>query len=109
MKDCRTNISDKNNTRYFWDGGLLSNTPFSELLQAHQEYWQEIENKDKIPDLDVYIVNVHPTKMDINMIPVDYDGVKDREKDIIYGDRTSHHDEKVSHLITDYSTLCLFN
>ena len=23
----------------FCDGGLLSNTPFKELLQAHQEYW----------------------------------------------------------------------
>ncbi len=27
----------------------------------------------------------------------------DREKDILFGDRTSHHDEEISHLITDYS------
>ena len=37
-ENCRTDISDKITTRYFWDGGLLSNTPFRELLQAHQEY-----------------------------------------------------------------------
>ncbi len=98
---CQTDTNDKKNTRYFWDGGLLSNTPLRELLQAHQEYWQDKENK--VPDMDVYIVNVHPPKMDISIIPGDYDGVKDREKDIIYGDRTSHYDEKVSHLLANYN------
>jgi predicted acylesterase/phospholipase RssA len=54
-ENCRTDVSDKITTRYFWDGGLLSNTPFRELLQAHQEYWETVEHTDKIPDLDVYI------------------------------------------------------
>ncbi len=98
---CKTDTTNKDNIRYFWDGGLLSNTPLRELLQAHQEYWQDKE--DKIPDLDVYIVNVHPPRMDNNIIPRDYDGVKDREKDIIYGDRSSHHDEKISHILADYN------
>ena len=35
--------------RYFWDGGLLSNTPLRELLDAHQEYWRDVVNKDEIP------------------------------------------------------------
>ena len=100
---CTTDKSKDNNIRYFWDGGLLSNTPLRELLDAHQRYWNEVENKDKIPDLDVYIVNVHPSKIDIHILPEDYDGVKDRKNDIIFGDRTSHYDEKMAHLITDYA------
>jgi NTE family protein len=99
-------IRDKNeekDIRYFWDGGLLSNTPIRELLDAHQQYWSEVENKDKIPDLEVYIVNVHPSKMDIQSLPEDYDGAKDRKNDIIFGDRTSHYDEKMAHLIADYA------
>jgi predicted acylesterase/phospholipase RssA len=103
---CVTSKSNDNkNIRYFWDGGLLSNTPLRELLDAHRQYWNGVENKDKIPDLDVYIVNVHPSKIDINNLPDDRDGAKDRSNDILYGDRTSHYDEKMAHLITDYARL----
>ena len=82
---------------------MLSNTPFKELLEAHQEYWESVVDKEKIPDLEVYIVNINPQKMDINIIPEDHDGVKDRQNDIIYGDRSSKHDERNSHLLSDYS------
>jgi NTE family protein len=91
--------------RKFWDGGWLSNTPFRELLQAHQEYWMSVMSKTKkdknshIPDLEVYIVNLHPAKRKV--LPTDHDGVKDRQADIIYGDRSSHYDEKIAHLIAD--------
>jgi hypothetical protein len=98
-----TDKSKDNNIRYFWDGGLLSNTPLRELLDSHQQYWNDVENKGKIPDLDVYIVNVHPSKIDIHTLPEDHDGVKDRNNDIIFGDRTSHYDEKMAHLITNYT------
>jgi NTE family protein len=100
---CIPDKSNKDKIRYFWDGGILSNTPFRELLQAHQEYWKNMKNQDRIPDLDIYIVNVHPSRMSINMIPQDYDGVKDRHNDIKYGDRTSHYDENMAHIITDYN------
>lgn len=100
---CVPNKCNKDRMRYFWDGGILSNTPLRELLQAHQEYWIDINNNDRIPDLDVYIVNVHPPKMKIDMIPQDYDGVKDRHNDIKYGDRTSHYDENMAHLTADYN------
>ena len=63
------NKKNNNSIRYFWDGGVLSNTPLRELLEAHQEYWSYVENKDKIPDLDIYIVNVHPSKIETDMIP----------------------------------------
>ena len=56
---------NKNGIRYFWDGGLLSNTPFRELLRAHEDYWTVVEQrKNTIPDLEVYIVNLHPSKID---------------------------------------------
>ena len=66
-------------------------------------FWYDVENKAKIPDLDVYIVNVHPSKIDIHPLPEDHDGAKDRSNDIIFSDRTSHYTEKMAHLITDYA------
>jgi NTE family protein len=94
------------NIRYFFDGGWLSNTPFRELLTAHQDYWKYKSNGGKIPDLDVYIVNVHPSKYGSPELREDHDGVTERANDIIYSDRTSHYDEKMAHLITDYANLC---
>jgi NTE family protein len=92
--------------RKFCDGGILSNTPFRELLQAHRDYWRRVvvsEDNDEIPDLDVYIINVHPSKQGI--VPEDYDGVKERIDDILYSDRNSHYDEMVADLVTDYTDL----
>jgi NTE family protein len=89
--------------RKFWDGSLLSNTPFRELLQAYQDDWTDAlaeENKDNIPDLEVYIVNVHPSKQPNPH--TDLDRVRDRQNDIIFSDRTSYNDEKVADLVTDY-------
>lgn len=103
---CKTNKSKDSNIRYFWDGGWLSNTPLRELLEAHRQYWTEVDDKGIIPDLEVYIVNIHTPKMDINILPEDYDGVKDRSHDILYGDRSSHYDEKLAHIITDYANFC---
>jgi NTE family protein len=106
-KDIRCTLDkskDSNNdVRYFWDGGLLSNTPLVELLDAHRQYWIEVEDKGKIPDLDVYIVNVHPSKIDKHKLPEDQDGVKDRHNDILYGDRTSAYAERMSNSIADYA------
>ena len=43
--------NDNKDIRYFFDGGWLSNTPFRELLTAHQDYWKNKPkpNGDKIP------------------------------------------------------------
>jgi NTE family protein len=95
-------IKRNNNIRYFWDGGLLSSTPLRELLHAHREYWKNVEDLNEIPQLDVYIVNVHPSKIDIGKIPMDHNGVKDRQNDIIYADRNSRYDENMTRLISDY-------
>jgi hypothetical protein len=74
-------------------------------LHSHQEYWKKVENINEIPELDVYIVNVHPSKIDIGKIPMDHNGVKDRQNDITYSDRNSRYDEKVTRLIGDYASL----
>jgi NTE family protein len=87
----------------FCDGGLLSNTPFRELLQAHRDYWLQVTgtNKHKIPDLEVYIINDHPSK-GTYINDDDLDGIKDRINDITYCDRNSHYDENVVNQATDY-------
>jgi NTE family protein len=99
-----TSDKQKTHLRYFWDGGLLSSTPLRELLQSHQEYWKDVENINEIPELEVYIVNVHPSKIDIGKIPTDHNGVKDRQNDITYADRNSRYDENMTRLIGDYAS-----
>jgi NTE family protein len=87
----------------FCDGGLLSNTPFRELLQAHRDYWLQVmgANKHKIPDLEVYLINVHPSR-GTYIQDDDLDGTKDRINDITYFDRNSHYDENVANQASDY-------
>ena len=88
--------------RKFCDGGWLSNTPLRELLQIHQDYWMS-KDEGIIPDLEVYIVNVHPS-MQLS-VAEDHDGIKDRINDITYLDRNSQYDENVVNTETDYIQL----
>jgi NTE family protein len=93
----------KKEKRYFWDGGLLSNTPLSQLVLLHRKYWyKQRELKDKVPTLGVCVINVHPTKQ--KEIPMDHNGVLNRNNDISFSDR-SHKDEEVLLLISDYVDL----
>jgi NTE family protein len=63
----------------------------------------------KIPDLKVYVVNLHPTKegkeeeSKYTIAKDDYDMMKDRENDIRFHDKTEY-DQKVATLVTDYIT-----
>ncbi|MGC2575479.1 MAG: hypothetical protein WA364_28565, partial [Candidatus Nitrosopolaris sp.] len=81
---------------------LLSNTPFREVLRAHEDYWVNVEKCDKIPDLEIYLINLHPSKIDDRTPPMDHDGVKSRQSDITFCDRSSRHDEDMAHLISSY-------
>lgn len=90
----------------FCDGGILSNTPLRELIQYHRDFWLDyfekngIEEKDqRVPDLEVYVVNVWPT-IEEN-IQLDHDGVKDRRNDILYSDKTEY-DQKAAMFVSDY-------
>jgi hypothetical protein len=76
----------------FWDGGILSNTPIRELIQAHKDFWEykigskELENSIledaslSVPDLELYIVNLWHS--DDNLAPSDPDGMTERHRDI---------------------------
>jgi hypothetical protein len=86
--------------RCFWDGGLLTNTPLTQLVLLHRRYWYFQRGlKDKVPTLGVCVINVHPTRQ--KEIPTDHDGVLSRNSDISFSDR-SHRDEEVLLLISDY-------
>jgi NTE family protein len=97
--------------RKFWDGQVASNTPLREVINEHQRYWKKILDKDsksirnllddkyKIPDLDVYIVSLWPKEE--KDIPKDHDGQIDRRNDISFYDKTEY-DQKVAELVSDY-------
>jgi len=88
---------------FFWDGGLLANTPLRQTYLAHRHYWHRVRKlEDDLPRLKCAIINLHPLKQEY--IPSDYDGVVDRKNDIIYHDRTEF-DEYVALLVSDYATL----
>jgi NTE family protein len=97
----------------FWDGGLLSNTPIRELIQAHKDFWEykldskELENSIleeasfNVPDLELYIVNLWHSDDD-DVAPSDPDGMTERLRDI------KLHDQyylKESILLTHYIEL----
>ncbi|MGH9983257.1 MAG: patatin-like phospholipase family protein [Nitrososphaeraceae archaeon] len=92
-------------TRYFWDGAFLSNTPLRELLHLHRYYWHDVVKVEHVPHLEVYIINLYPTveKNQIDL-PKDADTIQDREIDIRFHDRTRY-DVKVAEIISDYLIL----
>ena len=91
------------NIRYFWDGGLMSNTPLSHLIRLHHLYWLKVKGlTDTVPKLQLCIVNVHPMKQD--KISWDHDGVISRTIDITLSDRTQR-DQEAFLLISDYVDL----
>ena len=93
----------------FWDGGMLSNTPIRELIQAPKDFWEyKIGSKEledsileeaslSVPDLELYIVNLWHSND--NVAPSDPDGMTDRLRDIIMHDQ---YYVKESILITHY-------
>jgi len=84
----------------FWDGGILSNTPLRELIQAHRDYWHKDKGQE-VPDLEVYIVNMWSSKESNTTLPSDNDGLNDRRNDLTYHDKTEY-DQKVAKVVTDY-------
>lgn len=91
------------NIRYFWDGGIMSNTPLMQVVVLHRRYWLKRRGfEHTVPRLNIGIVNVHPTKEDT--IPWDRDGVVNRREDITYSDRT-YNDQQVLLLVSDYVDL----
>jgi len=103
--DKRPNFPPNGSTsfRFFWDGGLLANTPLRQTILAHVHYWRRVRKaEENIPRLRFGIINLHPVKQEY--LPSDYDGVIDRKNDIIYHDKTEY-DENVAVLMSDLATL----
>jgi NTE family protein len=90
----------------FWDGGVLSNTPLREVLQAHRDYWYKKggggKADSKVPDLEVYIIGLWPSSRgSAEDVPSDYDGIKRRLYDVGLSDKTEY-DEKTATIVSDY-------
>ncbi len=95
--------SYEKNMRYFWDGGIMSNTPLTQLVRLHRLYWLKVKGlTDTVPKLAIGIVNVHPVKQ--HKIPRDRDGVINRRDDITYSDRTEREQQALL-LVSDYIDL----
>jgi NTE family protein len=89
--------------RYFWDGGLMSNTPLMQLVLLHRYYWWKVRGlKDTVPRLGICVINLHPKKQ--TEIPKDRDGVINRNNDITFSDRADH-EEALLLLASDYIDL----
>jgi NTE family protein len=89
--------------RYFWDGGLMTNTPLMQLVLQHRWFWYKTRGlKDNVPRLGICIVNLHPTRQD--EIPVDRDGAINRNNDITFSDRSSL-EESMLLIVSDYVNL----
>jgi len=89
--------------RYFWDGGLMSNTPLMQLVLLHRHYWWKVRGlKDTVPRLGICVINLHPKKQ--TEIPKDRDGVINRNNDITFSDRADH-EEALLLLASDYIDL----
>lgn len=97
-KENGNSLTTTKKVRYFWDGGIIANTPLREAVIEHRRYWNSIR-KSKVPPLRAFIVNVHPIKQD--SLPADYDALVDRKNDLTYHDRTLF-DERMAIMITDY-------
>lgn len=89
--------------RYFWDGGLMTNTPLMQLVLKHRWYWYKTRGlKDNVPRLGICIINLHPTKQE--EIPQDRDGAVNRNNDITFSDRSSL-EETMLVMVSDYINL----
>ena len=89
--------------RKFWDGGLMNNTPLMSAIQKHRDYWYYTRGiVNNIPSLGIAIVNLHPSAQE--EIPIDHDGVLNRNNDITFSDR-SITEEGYLLLISDYVDL----
>ena len=91
-------VNTAKQTRYFWDGGIIANTPLREAVIEHRRYW-DLVRKSEVPPLRVFIVNVHPIRQD--SLPADHDALVDRKNDLTYHDRTLF-DERMALMMTDY-------
>jgi NTE family protein len=84
-----TNIQEnKTEERTFWDGAFLANTPLRQVMRSHRQYWLDRGEEDKIPELEIFIVNLYPSVE--HGIPTSPDAIQDRQTDLTFHDRTKY-------------------
>lgn len=95
-------------TRYFWDGGMLHNTPLLHLIIHHARFWGDLigiekmresiftgnEEESTIPELDTYVVDMWTKKSEI--IPKNINDMMSRCAEIMLADKTQFEE----HLMT---------
>ena len=55
--------------KVLWDGGIMNNTPLTQLVRLHRQYWLKVKGlRDTVPKLEIGVVNVHPVKEDTIMM-----------------------------------------
>lgn len=88
--------------KYYWDGGLWSNTPLEAVLHTLQpSNGDKQQPEDKVPEYQVYLINDHPHQ---GPLPQDFLGVQERTLDIMLADK-SDYDIKVSEWVNRYILL----
>lgn len=120
IKAKQINGSDLNNTkevtRYFWDGGILHNTPLQPLIYFYKKFWDDyisigklrdaIFNGDtdhaKIPVLFTYVVDMWANKS--KQIPENYNDTISRFHEITFADKTEF-EEKIMDRINETTAL----
>ena len=104
LKAKELNGSNKNKgkevTRYFWDGGLLHNTPLVPLIMFYKKFWDDYigiekqreavytgeEEQTNIPELYTYIVDMWPKKT--KSVPQNINDTLSRYNEIMLADKT---------------------
>jgi hypothetical protein len=70
---------------------------------AHRQYWYYGKKvKDAVPKLNIFQINLHPARVD--KVPLDHDGVVNRNADISFGDK-SKTDESMLLILQTYGQL----
>lgn len=86
----------------YWDGGLWSNTPLREVLNALQRPdGHQSAGSCKIPEYQIFLINDHARR---GSLPQDITEVQERALDILLADKTDY-DVKVSKQFNQYIKL----
>lgn len=97
----------KVDNKYYWDGGLRSNTPLGEVMNTLQEsndgkgQSSDKTEHENAPEYKVYLINDHPHQ---GSLPQDSIGVQERVLDILLADK-SDNDIKASEWLNRYIKL----
>jgi NTE family protein len=84
--------------RFYWDGGLWSNTPLPEVLNVLQAHPAE----EPAPAYQVYIVDVFPQQAPLPQTSLE---VAQRMADMIFADKTAYESKKAAEWVNRYLQL----